>query len=60
MDKASNAFSSEMHGLAAPGRKLDDAFSTICTEVLITADCGVELSERLALALRLTGHGARS
>src|SRR5579862_9042772 len=53
MDKASSAFSSEMHGLAAPGRKLDDAFYDDLTEVLIAADCGVELSERLTLALRL-------
>src|SRR5580698_10508095 len=53
MDKASIAFSSDMHGLAAPGRKLDYAFYDELTEVLIAADCGVELSERLALALRL-------
>ena len=52
MDKASTAFSSEMHGLAAPGRKLDDAFYDDLTEVLIAADCGVELSERLVAALR--------
>ena len=52
MDKASSAFSAEMHGLAAPGRKLDDAFFDELTEVLIAADCGVELSERLAAALR--------
>jgi fused signal recognition particle receptor len=56
MDKASNAFSAEMHGLAAAGRKLDDAFYDELTEVLIAADCGVELSERLATALR---HRAR-
>jgi fused signal recognition particle receptor len=53
MDKASNAFSSEMHGLSVTGRKLDDAFYDDLTEVLISADCGPELSERLALALRL-------
>ncbi|MFI5286822.1 MAG: signal recognition particle-docking protein FtsY [Candidatus Dormibacteria bacterium] len=52
MDKASNAFSAEMHGLAAPGRKLDDVFYEELTEVLIAADCGVELAERLAAALR--------
>ena len=52
MDKASNAFSAEMHGLAAAGRKLDDTFYEELTEVLIAADCGVELSERLAMALR--------
>ena len=52
MDKASSAFGAEMHGLAAPGRKLDDAFFDELTEVLIAADCGVELSERLAAALR--------
>ena len=56
MDKASNAFSAEMHGLAAAGRKLDDAFYDELSEVLIAADCGVELSERLATALR---HRAR-
>src|ERR1700730_7008960 len=56
MDKASSAFSSEMQGLAAPGRKLDDAFYDELTEVLIAADCGVELAERLATALR---HRAR-
>jgi fused signal recognition particle receptor len=42
-----------MHGLSVPGRKLDDAFYDDLTEVLISADCGPELSERLALALRL-------
>jgi fused signal recognition particle receptor len=52
MDKASNAFSTEIHGLAVPGRKLDDAFYDELTEVLIAADCGVELSERLTAALR--------
>jgi fused signal recognition particle receptor len=52
MDKATHAFSTEMHGLSAPGRKLDDAFFEELTEVLIAADCGVELSERLAAALR--------
>ena len=52
MDKASSAFSSEMHGLAVPGRKLDGAFYDDLTEVLIGADCGVELSERLVAALR--------
>jgi fused signal recognition particle receptor len=52
MDKASSAFSAEMQGLAAPGRKLDDAFYEELTEVLIAADCGVELSERLTAALR--------
>jgi fused signal recognition particle receptor len=52
MDKASNAFSSEMSGLAAAGRKLDDAFYDDLTEVLIAADCGVELSDRLVAALR--------
>jgi fused signal recognition particle receptor len=52
MDKASSAFSAEMHGLATPGRKLDDAFYDALTEVLIAADCGVELSERLVTALR--------
>jgi len=46
----------EMQGLAAPGRKLDDAFYDELTEVLIAADCGVELAERLATALR---HRAR-
>src|SRR4029077_9205936 len=34
------------------GRKLDDAFYDDLTEVLIAADCGVELSERLVAALR--------
>jgi len=53
MEKASSAFSTEMHGLADPGRKLDDAFYDDLTEVLIAADCGVELSERLAAALRI-------
>lgn len=52
MDKASNSFSAEMHGLANPGRKLDDAFYEELSEVLIAADCGVELAERLAAALR--------
>jgi fused signal recognition particle receptor len=52
MDQASSAFSAEMHGLAVPGRKLDDAFYDDLTEVLIAADCGVELSERLTAALR--------
>jgi fused signal recognition particle receptor len=52
MDKASNAFSTEIQGLAVPGRKLDDAFYDELTEVLIAADCGVELSERLTAALR--------
>jgi fused signal recognition particle receptor len=52
MDTASSAFSAEMHGLAVPGRKLDDAFYDDLTEVLIAADCGVELSERLVTALR--------
>ena len=52
MDKASSAFSAEMRGLAASGRKLDDAFYDELTEVLIAADCGVELSERLVAALR--------
>src|ERR1700686_823935 len=52
MDQASSTFSSEMHGLAVPGRKLDDAFYDDLTEVLIAADCGVELSERLVTALR--------
>ena len=39
-------------GSSAPGRKLDDAFFDELTEVLIAADCGVELSERLVAALR--------
>src|SRR6202050_2478106 len=52
MGGASNAFSTEMHGLAAPGRKVDDAFFDDLLEVLISADCGVELSERLVVALR--------
>jgi fused signal recognition particle receptor len=56
MDKASSAFSTEMHGLADPGRKLDDAFYDDLIEVLIAADCGVELSERLAAALRIRAH----
>jgi fused signal recognition particle receptor len=56
MDKASTAMRAEMQGLAAPGRKLDDAFYDELTEVLIAADCGVELAERLATALR---HRAR-
>ena len=41
-----------MHGLAAPGRKADDAFFDDLLEVLVSADCGVELSERLVVALR--------
>jgi fused signal recognition particle receptor len=52
MGGASNAFSTEMHGLAAPGRKVDDTFFEDLLEVLISADCGVELSERLVVALR--------
>jgi fused signal recognition particle receptor len=56
MDKASSAFSTEMRGLADPGRKLDDAFYDDLIEVLIAADCGVELSERLAAALRIRAH----
>ena len=52
MDKASSAFSADMHGLGTPGRKLDDAFYDELTEVLIAADCGVELSELLTAALR--------
>jgi fused signal recognition particle receptor len=56
MDKASSAFSTEMRGLADPSRKLDDAFYDDLTEVLIAADCGVELSERLAAALRIRAH----
>ncbi|HEY7835999.1 MAG TPA: signal recognition particle receptor subunit alpha, partial [Solirubrobacteraceae bacterium] len=56
MDKASIAMRADMQGLAAPGRKLDDAFYDELTEVLIAADCGVELAERLATALR---HRAR-
>ncbi len=52
MEAASSAFSAEMRGLAVPGRKLDDAFYEELTEVLIAADCGVELSERLTAALR--------
>src|ERR1700724_2945041 len=56
MDKASTAMRAAVQGIAAPGRKLDDAFYDELTEVLIAADCGVELSERLATALR---HRAR-
>src|ERR1700693_454793 len=56
MDKASIAFSAEMHGLAAPGRKLDDAFFDDLTEILIAAACGWELPERLAGALRQRGR----
>ena len=41
--------------LAAPGRKPDDAFFDDLLEVLIGADCGVELSERLVVALRAAG-----
>ncbi len=52
MDRASSAFSAEMQGLAPPGRKLDAAFYDDLLEVLISADCGVELSERLVAALR--------
>jgi len=52
MDGASTAFLSGMQGIAAPGRKADDAFFDDLLEVLISADCGVELSERLVLALR--------
>jgi fused signal recognition particle receptor len=56
MDKASSALRTEMQGLTVPGRRLDDAFYDELTEVLIAADCGVELAERLATALR---HRAR-
>src|ERR1700721_2272687 len=56
MDKASTAMRAERQGLGAPGRKLDDGFYEELTEVLIAADCGVELAERLATALR---HRAR-
>jgi fused signal recognition particle receptor len=52
MDRASSTFSSEMHGLVAAGRKVDDAFFDELLEVLVGADCGVELSERLVVALR--------
>jgi fused signal recognition particle receptor len=52
MDAASNAFSSGMHGLAVSGRKADDAFFDDLLEVLVGADCGVELSERLVGSLR--------
>jgi len=52
MGTASDAFSAGMHQLAAPGRKVDDGFFDDLLEVLISADCGVELSERLVVALR--------
>jgi fused signal recognition particle receptor len=52
MGAASDAFSTGMHGLVAPGRKVDDAFFDDLLEVLISADCGVELSERLVVSLR--------
>jgi len=52
MDRASSAFSAEMQGLAPPGRKLDATFYDDLLEVLIGADCGVELSERLVASLR--------
>jgi fused signal recognition particle receptor len=56
MDQTSNAFSSGIQGVAAPGRKLDAAFYDDLTEVLIASDCGVELSERLAASLRARAH----
>src|ERR1700676_5710179 len=52
IDTASSAFSTGMHGLAVPGRKADDAFFDDLLEVLVSADCGVELSERLVASLR--------
>lgn len=52
MGTASDAFSTGMHELAAPGRKVDDGFFDDLLEVLISADCGVELSERLVVSLR--------
>jgi fused signal recognition particle receptor len=52
MGTASDAFSTGMHGIATPGRKPDDSFFDDLLEVLISADCGVELSERLVLSLR--------
>jgi fused signal recognition particle receptor len=54
MDTASNAFSTGMHGLGVPGRKVDEAFFDDLLEVLVSADCGVELSERLVASLRDT------
>ena len=56
MDQTSNAFSSGIQGIAAPGRKLDAAFYDDLTEVLIASDCGVELSERLSASLRARAH----
>jgi fused signal recognition particle receptor len=52
MDTASDAFSTGMHGIATPGRKPDETFFDDLLEVLISADCGVELSERLVASLR--------
>ena len=52
MDRASSAFSAEMRALAPAGRKLDATFYDDLLEVLISADCGVELSERLVASLR--------
>jgi fused signal recognition particle receptor len=52
MDGASSGFSTGMRGLADPDRKVDDAFYDDLVEVLISADCGVELSERLVASLR--------
>lgn len=52
MGTVSDTFSTGMHGLAAPGRKPDDTFFDDLLEVLISADCGVELSERLVVSLR--------
>jgi fused signal recognition particle receptor len=56
MDQTSNAFSSGIQSIAAPGRKLDAAFYDDLTEVLIASDCGVELSERLSASLRARAH----
>jgi signal recognition particle GTPase len=52
MDTASDAFSTGMHGIATPGRKPDETFFDDLLEVLISADCGVELSERLVASDR--------
>jgi fused signal recognition particle receptor len=52
MGRASSSFGTSLQETARAHRKIDDAFYDDLLEVLLGADVGVELSERLVRALR--------
>ena len=59
MDRASTSFADGLLDAAQVHHKADDAFYDALLEVLLGADAGVELSERLVSALRLRAGAER-